>query len=140
MSRVTSANTRPEMMLRSALHARGHRFRLHRKTLPGAPDIVLPRHRVAIFVNGCFWHGHDCDLFKQPATRREFWSAKLDRTRERDLEAGDQLRATGWRVATVWECALRGRGRMTAAEVVNRLELWLAGAQETLDVRRRTVS
>lgn len=140
MSRVTSANTRPEMVLRSALHARGHRFRLHRRTLPGTPDIVLPRHRVAIFVNGCFWHGHDCSLFKHPATRPEFWSAKFERNKQRDREAGDELRATGWRVATIWECSLRGRDRMTVAEIVDTVELWLHGAQDTLDVRGRSVS
>ena len=103
MSRIGGKNTKPEVLVRKALHAAGYRFRLHRKDLPGTPDIVLPGRRLAIFVNGCFWHGHqDCRLAKVPSTRTEFWAEKLRRNRERDQQAIDELRAKNWRVLVVW--------------------------------------
>lgn len=108
MTRIRGKDTVPEVRVRRLLHARGFRFRLHRRDLPGSPDIVLPRHNVAIFVNGCFWHFHrGCGLAKIPASRREFWSDKLIKNRERDTMAVARLIADGWRVLVVWECYLR---------------------------------
>ncbi len=100
MSRIRGKDTKPELMLRRGLHALGLRFRLHRKDLPGRPDMVFPRYRAAVLVHGCFWHAHDCPLFKWPATRREFWAAKIEGNRARDLRDLAGLAAVGWRVGS----------------------------------------
>lgn len=134
MSGIRGKNTRPELLIRKALHARGFRYRLH-CDLPGKPDICLPRHRAVIFVHGCFWHGHDCHLFKWPATRPEFWRAKIGRNREVDAAAEEALLAAGWRVATVWECALKGRERLPLEEVVLHCANWLHAGERRLEVR-----
>jgi DNA mismatch endonuclease (patch repair protein) len=98
------------MQVRRRLHALGFRYRLHRKDLPGKPDIVLPKHQVAIFVHGCFWHGHrECRFATVPATRTEFWVAKISTNQARDAVAESKLREAGWRIAIVWECALRAK-------------------------------
>ncbi|HSK74982.1 MAG TPA: DNA mismatch endonuclease Vsr [Thermoanaerobaculia bacterium] len=108
MSRVRGADTKPEVRVRSFLHRLGYRFRLHRRDLPGRPDIVLPSYRAVIFVHGCFWHQHPgCSKASVPETDREKWTAKLARNVERDKENRDALREAGWRVATVWECELK---------------------------------
>ncbi|MBX6763924.1 MAG: DNA mismatch endonuclease Vsr [Rubrobacteraceae bacterium] len=106
MSRVRSRDTAPERTVRSLLHRLGYRFRLHRKDLPGKPDIVLPRYKTVIFVHGCFWHGHDCPKGRLPKTNGEFWSNKIARNRQRDLEHEKALKQLGWSVLTVWECQL----------------------------------
>jgi DNA mismatch endonuclease, patch repair protein len=107
MSRVRNRDTAPERQLRRMLHRSGYRFRLHPQDLPGSPDIVLPRFRAAIFVHGCFWHGHGCPRGARPTTNREFWDSKLDRNVERDKEAQDALESDEWSVLTVWECELK---------------------------------
>lgn len=107
MSRVRTKHTAPELAVRRALHAAGLRFRLHRRDLPGKPDIVLGPLRTAIFVHGCFWHGHDCTKgSRRPQSNVDFWNGKLDRNMERDRVAADALRAAGWNVEVVWECSL----------------------------------
>tara|TARA_R110002096_G_scaffold46644_1_gene124418 strand:- start:786 stop:1244 length:459 start_codon:yes stop_codon:yes gene_type:complete len=127
MSGIKGKNTKPELMVRSGLHRLGYRFRLHRKDLPGKPDLVFAKHRAVIFVHGCFWHYHDCHLFKMPSTRREFWETKIGRNRERDREVQAALRAAGWRSLVIWECALKGKGRLEADEVLARAVTWLEG-------------
>lgn len=122
MSRIRGRDTKPEMTIRRGLHARGLRFRLHRKDLPGRPDLVFPRHRAVIFVHGCFWHGHDCPMFKWPETRQEFWREKIRKSRERDQRSFASLRDQEWRVLTVWECALRGPWRCSLDDVLKRCE------------------
>lgn len=107
MSRVKNKNTKPEVQVRSMLHRMGYRFRLHRRDLPGAPDVVLPRHRKVIFVHGCFWHNHDCPRGKRPSTRIEFWNAKLDANVERDRANRKALEEQGWKVLVVWQCELK---------------------------------
>lgn len=108
MSRVKGKHTKPELIVRRAAHRLGLRFRLHRKDLPGHPDIVFPRYKVAMFVHGCFWHRHDgCRLASTPKTRTEFWSAKFERNVLRDTVARAALKNMGWRVETVWECETR---------------------------------
>lgn len=125
MSGIRGKNTKPELLIRKALHARGFRYRLH-CDLPGKPDICLPKHGAVIFVHGCFWHGHDCHLFKWPKTRPEFWQAKIARNREVDRLAEERLLADGWRVATVWECAIKGRTRApTLDALISPLEQWI---------------
>jgi DNA mismatch endonuclease (patch repair protein) len=126
MSGIRGRNTKPEILIRSLLHRRGFRFRLNARDLAGRPDIVLPRYRAVIFVHGCFWHGHDCHLFKWPQTRPEFWRDKIGRNRANDAKAQAALLEAGWRVATVWECALRGANRDIDG-VLQRLIDWLHG-------------
>ena len=109
MSRIRGKNTKPEILVRKGLHARGFRFRLHHKKLPGSPDIVLPKYSVAIMVNGCFWHGHKgCRYATKPKSNVEFWETKIVRNRHRDEVTNAHLEALGWHVITVWECELRG--------------------------------
>lgn len=125
MSRIRGKDTKPELMLRRGLHARGLRFRLHRKDLPGCPDMAFPRYRATVLVHGCFWHGHDCPLFKLPATRREFWAAKIEGNRARDARDLVALAAAGWRVLVVWECALKGPARLPVDTVLATVTSWL---------------
>lgn len=135
MSRVRGADTKPEMWLRRSLHAEGFRYRLHVKDLPGRPDLVLRRYSAAIFVHGCFWHGHDCHLFRLPSTRVEFWRSKIDANRARDQRNRAQLLERGWRVLEVWECAMRGRERVDPASLLAQVKDWLKGSEATLTIR-----
>lgn len=113
MAAIRNRDTKPEMRVRSLLHSLGYRFRLHRKDLPGKPDIVLPKHRCVIFVHGCFWHCHDCRWGAvTPKTRSEFWAAKRSGNVTRDHQNYAALTKAGWRVITVWECATRDRKRL----------------------------
>lgn len=140
MSRVRARDTRPELVVRSILHRAGFRYRLHRRDLPGRPDVALPRHRAAVFVHGCFWHGHDCSLFRMPATRTEFWAAKIEGNRRRDAAAVAALADAGWRSLWVWECALRGRGRLAADDLGARMAGFLAGDEPFSQVREAAVT
>lgn len=110
MSSVPSRNTTPEVEVRRALHALGYRFRVHYSELPGTPDIVLPKHRIAIFVNGCFWHGHACSAVRTPTSNTAYWIPKIESNRRRDRAAVRECRRLGWRPIVLWECALRRRG------------------------------
>jgi DNA mismatch endonuclease (patch repair protein) len=123
MSGIRARDTQPEMQLRKALHARGLRYRLHDTRLPGKPDLVFPKWRAVVFVHGCFWHGHGCRLFKWPATRAEWWRAKIGTNMARDVRNQDALTAMGWRALVVWECDLRG----SVSEVASTLHHRLAG-------------
>lgn len=130
MSRIKGKDTKPEMLLRRGLHATGLRFRLHAERLPGKPDLVFPKYGAAIQIHGCFWHGHNCALFKMPATRREFWAKKIAGNRSRDDRTAAQLRLAGWRVLTVWECALRGPGRRPISEIIRRCVVFVTSKTE----------
>ena len=133
MSGIRGKNTKPELLIRKALHARGFRYRLH-CDLPGKPDICLPKHRAVIFVHGCFWHGHDCHLFKWPSTRPEFWRAKIERNRAVDAAAERALADAGWRMAVVWECALKGRNRKPLEDVISACAVWLTSNRPRLEI------
>lgn len=131
MSGIKGKDTTPEVALRKALHRRGLRYKLHDRGLPGRPDLVFPSRNAVIMVNGCFWHAHDgCPYFKIPATRTEFWRAKLLANRERDQRNLDLLQGAGWRVAVVWECATRKDFDST----VDQIEVWLKGTSRRVDV------
>lgn len=112
MRAVRSRDTQPEMIVRRAAHALGYRFRLHRKDLPGSPDLVFPSRRKAVFVHGCFWHGHDCARgARMPKANAEYWAAKIGRNRARDARVQGELVALGWETLTIWECELRPAGQ-----------------------------
>lgn len=121
MSRIRGSNTKLEVLVRKGLHARGLRYRLGGAKLPGRPDIVLPKYRTVVFVHGCFWHGHDCPLYRLPKTRPEFWADKIGKNRARDQRVTSELEAIGWRVLTVWECSLRGQSEAVQQRVFDHL-------------------
>jgi len=125
MSGIRGKNTRPEMLIRKLLHGRGFRYRLHVKTLQGKPDIVLPKYRAAILIHGCFWHGHDCHLFKWPSSNENFWSEKISRNKAVDELAVKSLHEQGWRILTIWECALKGKSRQPVAQIADDIVTWL---------------
>jgi DNA mismatch endonuclease, patch repair protein len=108
MSRIKGANTKPEIVVRSLVHSLGYRFRLHNKHLPGKPDLVLPRHKKIILVNGCFWHGHvGCPRSALPSSNVEFWNAKISGNKIRDLSVKRKLKRMGWKVLVIWQCRTR---------------------------------
>lgn len=133
MAGIRGKNTGPELALRRALHALGFRYRLHAKGVRGKPDIVMPKHHAVIFVHGCFWHRHEgCRYTTVPSTRPEFWKSKFDANVARDEATRSALLETGWRVATVWECALRrGAGVTTTRDAV---AAWLHGSDVEIEV------
>lgn len=135
MAGIKGKNTKPELLLRKGLHARGFRFRLHANALAGKPDIVLPRYGAVIFAHGCFWHGHDCHLFKWPKTREDFWRAKIARNQELDAKAEATLAKTGWRYALIWECALKGRTRLPIEDVLASCADWIRSDLPRLEIR-----
>ena len=115
MARVKSRDTKPERIIRRLLHGMGYRFRLHRKDLPGRPDIVLPKHHKIIFAHGCFWHGHPgCRRSVRPSTNQEFWNKKIDANIARDAYNATELERAGWEVLTVWECQTRSEENLRA--------------------------
>jgi DNA mismatch endonuclease (patch repair protein) len=121
MAGIGSVNTAPELIVRSALHRQGLRFRLHCDYLPGRPDIVLPKWKCVVLVHGCFWHGHHCRLFRLPGSNREFWQSKIQINRKRDAKVKRELRSLGWRVEVVHECQLRGRPQWRVSAALKRL-------------------
>ncbi|SFG01824.1 T/G mismatch-specific endonuclease [Novosphingobium sp. CF614] len=135
MAGIRGTNTKPELLLRKGLHASGFRFRLHDRVLPGKPDIVLPRYRAVVFAHGCFWHGHDCHLFKWPSTRPEFWQAKIGRNRVVDARSEAALMEADWRLAIVWECALKGRTRLPLENVISACADWLRSDRQRIEIR-----
>lgn len=115
MSRIKGKNTKPEMIVRSACHDLGLRYRLHRKDLPGTPDLVFPKHRLCLFVHGCFWHRHPgCKYAYTPKSRLDFWIPKLAKNVERDINAHRALEVSGWRVSIIWECQTKNRDTLRA--------------------------
>ena len=135
MAGIKGKNTRPELLISKGLHAQGFRFRLHDKKLPGKPDLVLPKYNAVIFVNGCFWHMHDCHLFKWPKTRDEFWRNKIEGNHANDQKALQSLKTKGWRVMTIWECALRGKTRRPMDEIIALTAIWLRSDDPGSEIR-----
>lgn len=134
MSAIRAKNTRPEVTIRSTLHRRGFRFLLHDARLPGKPDIVFPKYKAVILIHGCFWHGHGCPLFQWPETRAAFWRNKINSNVLRDRKHRLALLEAGWRIGTVWECAIKGRNRFPIEEVADRCADWLMSMEGELEV------
>jgi DNA mismatch endonuclease (patch repair protein) len=126
MRAIKAENTRPEMIVRKICHSLGYRYRLHRKDLPGKPDLVFPKYQSVIFVNGCFWHKHDCYLFKLPETRRDFWLDKLSANAVRDEHKREALIDSHWSVLLIWECALKGPKRIPVTKLTSIIDCWLS--------------
>ena len=138
MAGIGGKNTKPEIIVRKGLHARGFRYRLHDHKLPGRPDMVFPRHKAVILVNGCFWHGHGCHLFKWPSSREDFWRNKIGGTMERDLKNVKALRSAGWRVLKIWECALKGKTRLPSQTVIELAACWLSSDVCHFEIKGQT--
>ncbi len=134
MSGIRAKDTKPELLVRRGLHRLGFRYRLHDRKLPGKPDLVFPSRNAVIQVNGCFWHGHDCSFFRLPATRTEFWQEKIEGNKARDRRNSNTLRESGWRIATVWECALRCKTADIDGAIKSLAE-WLNSNQPDLCLR-----
>lgn len=134
MAAVRARDTKPELMVRKALHAAGFRYRLNVRDLPGRPDIVLPRYRAVVFVHGCFWHRHECELFRWPESRPEFWREKLDANAARDRQAAEALGSRGWRQAVIWECALKGRKKRDFQDTMQRLSGWIQSDRNSMTI------
>jgi DNA mismatch endonuclease (patch repair protein) len=133
MSGIKSKNTLPELSLRKKLHHVGFRYRINVKNLPGKPDIVFRKYNSVIFVNGCFWHGHECDLFKWPKTRPEFWRKKIESNIKNDEKTLHKLQVAGWRVCIVWECSLKGK-RKDLLKVTKKVDYWLRSKVRFLEI------
>lgn len=122
MSEIRGSNTKPEIIVRRLLHGAGYRFRSHNKKLAGKPDIVLAKWKTVIFVHGCFWHGHEnCELFRIPKTRPDFWQAKIEANRIRDSRNAEQLASEGWNIIIVWECAVTKKVRLSDEQLLEAL-------------------
>jgi DNA mismatch endonuclease, patch repair protein len=135
MAGIRSKDTKPEMIIRRGLHARGFRFRLHDRSLPGCPDMVFPKWKAVIFVHGCFWHGHDCHLFRWPKTREDFWREKIGRNRSNDSRTGQLLDQMGWRQCIIWECALKRNANIPVSLLLDACSIWLTGSDKTSEIR-----
>lgn len=125
MSGIKGKNTQSELFIRKNLHRLGYRYRLHYPGLPGRPDIALPKYKAIILINGCFWHGHQCHLFKWPSTRTEFWRTKIEKNMLRDRNNLSRYRELGWKVLVIWECATRGKERMPIENLLAATVEWL---------------
>jgi DNA mismatch endonuclease, patch repair protein len=134
MSNIKGINTKPEILIRKELFARGYRFRLHGLSLPGKPDLVFPKFRAVVFVHGCFWHRHHCHLFKWPSTRPEFWREKISGNADRDKSQASELFRLGWRILVIWECALKGKEKIPLDELVFTIDEFLRGDHELLEI------
>lgn len=137
MQRIRSQDTKPELIVRRGLHARGYRFRLHVRDLPGRPDLVFPRHCAVILVHGCFWHGHGCPMSAKPKTNPAFWATKIAANVARDANVGLKLNEAGWRRLTVWECTLRGRAKWKMEDLMEACETFLTGSQLAAELSGR---
>jgi DNA mismatch endonuclease (patch repair protein) len=133
MSGIKGKNTKPELVLRKGLHAVGFRFRIH-PNLPGKPDLVFPKWKAALFVHGCFWHSHDCHLFKWPKSRNAFWRSKISGNAARDKANIEKLLKAGWRVGVVWECALKGRTKLDAIRLIKTCSVWIKSNRKRFEL------
>jgi len=138
MSGISGKNTKPEMLIRKGLHRRGFRYRLHNSDLLGKPDLVFPKYKAIILINGCFWHQHDCHLFKWPSTREEFWRKKILGNKARDERNLKIYSELGWKVLVIWECAIKGKTRRPLSEVIETAVEWLQLDTQNSEVSGRS--
>lgn len=134
MAGIKGKNTKPELLIRKLLFFRGFRYRLHVKELHGKPDLVFPRYHAAVFIHGCFWHGHDCHLFKWPKSREEFWRKKITGNKAADMRNYKILYENGWRILTVWECAVKGKSRLDSVFLSDKIEKWLLSCDKLKEI------
>lgn len=134
MSGIRSKNTKPEKIIRSGLHKRGFRFRIHKKDFPGKPDLVFKKYNAVLFVHGCFWHKHDCHLFKWPKSRENFWRKKILDNVNRDRIVEQKILSAGWRLGIIWECALKGKTRLPVEDVLEKCTTWLSGKDQRIEI------
>jgi len=135
MAGIKGKNTKPELLIRRFLHKQGFRYRLHVQGLPGKPDMVFPIKRAVILIHGCFWHWHNCHLFRWPSSRREFWRDKITRNRQNDCKCHKALSQEGWRILTIWECALKGKTRLPVEQITNMTAEWLRKGTGDMELR-----
>jgi DNA mismatch endonuclease (patch repair protein) len=140
MSAIQSKNTKPELLIRSELHKKGFRFRIHRKDLPGKPDILLPKYQAVINVHGCFWHGHSCPQFKWPKTRKAFWRKKILGNMARDTHQIAALFAKGYRVAVIWECSIEGPSKIEQSKLMEQIASWILSESNELQISGADIS
>ncbi len=134
MSGIRGKDTKPELLIRKGLHARGFRYRLHEARLAGKPDVVLSRYRAVVLIHGCFWHRHGCSMFRWPASNGKFWRKKLNRNAVTDQKNVDALLTDNWRVQIVWECALRGNNRLPANSVIDQVSRWIKSKKQFSEI------
>ena len=134
MSGIKGKNTKPEISIRKSLYKRGFRYRLHSVKFPGKPDIVLKKYNAVIFIHGCFWHGHNCHLFKWPKSRTDFWTKKIEYNKLNDQKVIDQLKMMKVRICIVWECSIKGANKDLSA-IVDKIENWLNGKKFYMEIR-----
>jgi DNA mismatch endonuclease, patch repair protein len=135
MAGIQGKNTKAEITIRNALHRKGFRYRLYVKTLPSKPELVFPKYKAVILINGCFWHGHNCYLFKWPSTNSEFWQEKISGNKERDIKNKIELEKMGWRVLTIWECAFKGKNRLIFQDLIDQISKWLITNQNSCEIK-----
>jgi len=129
MGRIRSKDTKPELIVRKYLYSKGFRYRLHSRMLPGKPDIVLPKYKAILQINGCFWHYHECKYMRIPLSNSMYWETKLQRNRDRDVVNNKILMEMGWRVLIIWECALKYASASSRIEILKKIESWVTSAQ-----------
>ncbi|MDD3013714.1 MAG: very short patch repair endonuclease [Candidatus Gastranaerophilales bacterium] len=137
MAGIKGKDTKPEKIIRKGLFARGYRYKLHDKTLPGKPDIIFPKKKILIFVHGCFWHKHNCHLFKWPSSRQDFWKEKIEGNYKRDKENIKTLENAEWRVLIIWECALKGKTKLSEDDALNSIEDWIKSNTKEMQITGR---
>lgn len=134
MSGIRSKNTKPEILIRKGLYHRGYRYRLHVKKIPGNPDIVLRKYNSVIFINGCFWHKHNCHLFKWPKSNIEFWKKKILKNVSNDIKNQEILNKSKWKIAIIWECSLKGKEKLDIEIILDKITQWLNNDSKRLEI------
>ncbi len=134
MSKIRSKGTRPENVIRKLLYSNGFRYRLYSKDLPGKPDLVFKKYQAVVMVQGCFWHGHNCYIYRPPKSNQDFWNKKISRNQERDSEVEAKLVSLDWRVCRVWECAIQGKAKLSEQELLCRLVSFLDDDSDIVDI------